>query len=136
MTPQKKTDPDMSGLGDDWLRYENLRGGQQDDQGQEGTSGQASATSSEPQPSAKGKTVDLGRRPPPAAAGSSALTVRFSPDEALEIDEWLLALRRETGQRLDKGEVIRELLRLARYHPGTRRTLTKRLGHAAPRSGR
>ncbi|MFE9341324.1 hypothetical protein [Streptomyces sp. NPDC007063] len=81
-------------------------------------------------PQGKGKTVHLGRRPAPPASGSSATTVRFDPEEADEIDRWLVDLRSETGQRrLDKGEVIRELLRLARYHPETRRTLIRRLRH-------
>jgi len=123
----------MGGLGEDWNRYEKLRSQQhQEENGSGPENPPPSGNPAKPKRPRQRPTVELGRRPPPPAAGSSATTVRFSPEEALEIDEWLLALRKETGQKLDKGEVIRELLRLARYHPETRRTLVRRLGRGAP----
>ncbi|MGC0319309.1 hypothetical protein [Kitasatospora acidiphila] len=69
-----------------------------------------------------------GSRPAPRVADAVAMTVRFDPAEALEIDLQMLTLKEETGaSRLDKSEVIRELLRLAREHDGVRRTLVRRL---------
>ncbi|WP_224283470.1 hypothetical protein [Streptomyces sp. LS1784] len=80
-------------------------------------------TDTEPTPHPRG-----GRRPAPAAADAVALTVRVDPEEASEIDRWLLALRYDARRtRLDKSEAIRELLRLARDHEPTRKALLKRL---------
>ncbi|WP_327250183.1 hypothetical protein [Streptomyces sp. NBC_01320] len=53
-------------------------------------------------------------RPAPKAEGAIPTTVRFDPGESLEIDQWLMELRTQTGIRWDKAEVIRELLRMAR----------------------
>lgn len=72
-------------------------------------------------------STQIGRRPPPVAAEIFPTTVRFSPEEAAEVDQFVLDLRVETVERLDKAELVRELLRLARYHPQTRKTLVKRL---------
>jgi hypothetical protein len=69
-----------------------------------------------------------GRRPAPAVAYAVAMTVRLDPDEASEVDLFVLTLRDNTARtRLDKAEVIRELLRLAREDDVTRRKLLKRL---------
>ncbi|WP_329449417.1 hypothetical protein OG906_43470 (plasmid) [Streptomyces sp. NBC_01426] len=69
-----------------------------------------------------------GRRPAPAAADAVPTTVRFDPEEASEIDWFVLELRADARRRtLDKSEVIRELLRLAREHPPTKKALLKRL---------
>ncbi|MFJ8955340.1 hypothetical protein ACIRO1_35150 [Streptomyces sp. NPDC102381] len=57
-------------------------------------------------------------RPAPMAGGAVPTTVRFAPDESLEIDRWILELRARTGIRWDKAEVIRELLRMARTRDG------------------
>ncbi|WP_153466755.1 hypothetical protein [Streptomyces kaniharaensis] len=56
-----------------------------------------------------------------------ALTVRVDPAEATEVDLFQVMLREETGQRVDKAELIRELLLLAREHGPTRRALVQRL---------
>jgi hypothetical protein len=55
------------------------------------------------------------------------MTVRVDRDEASAIDRLILELRDETGRRLDKAEVVRELLRLAQYDPAIRRKLVRRL---------
>ncbi|MEW1804750.1 hypothetical protein ACIGO7_37885 [Streptomyces virginiae] len=69
-----------------------------------------------------------GRRPAPAAADAVPTTVRFDPEEASEVDFFVLELRDDAGRRsLDKAEVIRELLRLAREHEPTKKALLKRL---------
>lgn len=87
--------------------------------------------SEEPAPTLREPTsrpsTQIGRRPPPVARGAVTTTVRFDPEEAAEVDQFLLDLRLETGERLDKAELIRELLRLARFHPQTRKTLVTRL---------
>ncbi|EFL04309.1 predicted protein [Streptomyces sp. SPB78] len=70
-----------------------------------------------------------GRRPPPAAADAIPTTVRFDPEESSEIDRFVLELRDDTARRaLDKAEVIRELLRLAREDGPTKNKLRRRLG--------
>ncbi len=75
----------------------------------------------------KGRRV-AGRPRAPRVAEAVALTVRFDPAEADEIDRYLLDLRTEIGRRrLDKAEVVRELLRQAREHEPTRRALIRRL---------
>lgn len=64
------------------------------------------------------------RRSAPAAAASVAWTIRYDPVESMEIDEWLLELRRELGRsRLDKSEVVRALVQAARQEPRVRRIL-------------
>jgi len=55
------------------------------------------------------------------------MTVRMDPGEADEVDQFVLDLRGETGQRLDKADVVRELIRLAQEDHTVRRKLTKRL---------
>ncbi|MFJ9855590.1 hypothetical protein [Streptomyces sp. NPDC101150] len=59
-------------------------------------------------------TYDTTPRPAPKADGAIPTTVRFDPSESLEIDRWILELRKQTGIRRDKVEVIRELLCMAR----------------------
>lgn len=59
-------------------------------------------------------TIATARRPAPKTTGSVSTTVRFDPDELLEIDAWLIGMRAETGRRWDKAEVTRELFRMAR----------------------
>ncbi|MER6194900.1 hypothetical protein [Streptomyces cyaneofuscatus] len=69
-----------------------------------------------------------GRKPPPAAADAIPTTVRFDPEESSQIDRFVLELRDDAGRRaLDKSEVVRELLRLAREHEPTRKALLRRL---------
>ncbi|MFH9016443.1 hypothetical protein ACH4C6_34485 [Streptomyces sp. NPDC017943] len=79
------------------------------------------------QPPRPGRTRG-GRRPPPAAADAIPTTIRFDPEESAEVDQFVLELR-VTAQRrnLDKAEVFREVLRLAREHEPTRRALLRRL---------
>ncbi|WP_158689624.1 hypothetical protein [Streptomyces niveus] len=55
-------------------------------------------------------------------------TVRFDPEESSEVDWFVLELRDDSERRgLDKAEVFRELIRLAREHEPTRRALIRRL---------
>lgn len=69
-----------------------------------------------------------GRRPPPAASDAIPTTIRFDPEESAEVDQFVLELRVQAQRRnLDKAEVFREVLRLAREHDATRRALLKRL---------
>lgn len=69
-----------------------------------------------------------GRHPAPEAASAVPTTVRFDPEEAAEVDRFVLDLRDDAHRtRLDKAEVVRELLRLAREHEPTRRALLRRL---------
>jgi hypothetical protein len=68
------------------------------------------------------------RRGAPSVAGAVAFTVRFDPDEALQDDELVLALRRELRRsRLDKAEVVRTLLRAARSREDVRQALLEEL---------
>lgn len=74
------------------------------------------------------RTRPGGRRGAPAVADAVAMTVRVDPDEAAEIDYFILMLRQGLSRgRLDKAEVIRELLRLAMEDEVTARKLAKRL---------
>lgn len=67
------------------------------------------------------------RKPPPRVADAVALTVRVDLDEAAEIDLWVLTTRHEIGAtKLDKSDVIRELLRLAREDKEVQRRLVRR----------
>ncbi len=69
-----------------------------------------------------------GRRPPPAVEDAVVTTVRFDPEESSEVDWFVLELRDDSERRgLDKAEVFRELIRLAREHEPTRRALIRRL---------
>lgn len=69
-----------------------------------------------------------GRRSAPRAADAVALTIRFDPDEMPDVDALVLALRSETGTRVDKSQIVRELLRMA-FEDGstTRKALIHRL---------
>ncbi|MER7659801.1 hypothetical protein [Streptomyces albidoflavus] len=80
-----------------------------------------------PQPPRPGRSRG-GRRLPPAAADAIPTTIRFDPEESAEVDQFVLELRVEAQRRnLDKAEVFREVLRLAREHEPTRRALLRRL---------
>lgn len=69
-----------------------------------------------------------GKRPHAAAADAVPTTVRWDPEEARQIDRWVLELADAAGRRrLDKSEVIRELVRLAQEHPATANALVRRL---------
>ncbi|MGI5493899.1 hypothetical protein [Microtetraspora malaysiensis] len=64
------------------------------------------------------------RNTAPSVDESVALTVRFDPAEYLDIEEWLIGLRRELGRsRLDKSEVVRALFQAARGNAAVRRAL-------------
>jgi hypothetical protein len=57
-----------------------------------------------------------------------AHTVRLDPEEATEVDLFVLMLRDDSRRtRLDKAEVYRELVRLAREDDAVRRKLLKRI---------
>lgn len=122
--------PDMGGLKDDWDRLATQRQQaatrppadpepERDDDQEQRPAGR--------RPSRPGRTRG-GKRPPPAAADAVPTTIRFDPAESSEVDRFVLELRDEAGRRaLDKAEVIREVLRLAREHEPTRRALLRRL---------
>lgn len=98
--------------------------GEDHDQGHEHDDELEEPTARPPRP---GRTRG-GRRPPPAAADAIPTTIRFDQEEAAEVDQFVLELRVQAGRRnLDKAEVFREVLRLAREHEPTRRALLKRL---------
>jgi hypothetical protein len=89
-------------------------------------------TTPQPQgkPEASGKTRRR-RTNAPAAAEAVAFTVRFDPAEAIEIDDWVMGLRRELGRgRLDKSEVVRALLTIARENQTIQRSLLRALGRS------
>jgi len=69
-----------------------------------------------------------GRRTAPSAADSVAFTIRFDAAEAIEIDAWVLSLRQELGRgRLDKSEVLRALITIARKQTSVQRALIRSL---------
>ncbi|MFD5455566.1 hypothetical protein [Streptomyces olivaceus] len=69
-----------------------------------------------------------GRRPAPAVKDAVATTVRLDPEEATEVDLFVLTLREGVRRtRLDKAEVYRELMRLAREDDTVRKKLLRRL---------
>jgi hypothetical protein len=81
-----------------------------------------------PRPAVRPGRSRGGRRPPPAVADAIPTTVRFDIEEALEVDRFVMDLRDAAYRRtLDKAEVIRELLRLAREDDTVRRRLLRRL---------
>ncbi|MFE6189810.1 hypothetical protein ACFQ6U_35885 [Streptomyces sp. NPDC056465] len=118
--------PDMGGL-DELTRLTKMRANERlKDQQREAD---AQPQESEPvrRKAPAGRTRG-GHRPPPAAADAIPTTVRFDPEESAEVDQFVLELRVEAQRRnLDKSEVVREVLRLAREHEPTRRALLKRL---------
>ncbi|MFF8996198.1 hypothetical protein ACF09H_41020 [Streptomyces sp. NPDC014983] len=123
--------PDLGGLGQDFERLKKLRE-EQRHQPEPTPQSEKPDADQEQQPTRRkpptpGRTRG-GRRPPPAAADAVPTTVRFDPEEAAELDFFVLELREDAGRRtLDKAEVIREALRLAREHEPTKRALLKRL---------
>jgi len=139
----------MSGVKDDWARARAARRRveqqvtpDQDDvrdvvtsRGHEATTarghdGTASRGHEAPEPA---RPATAPRRPPrrrtgPRADTAVSLTVRVDPEEAPHIDALVLALRMETGVRLDKSEVIRMLLRLTELEGGpVRRALIRHI---------
>jgi hypothetical protein len=76
-------------------------------------------------PRARGVVTSRRNRParPDATADTTvSTTVRFDGDESMANDEMVLRMRREGRlKRLDKSEVIRGLLQLAREDPELRR---------------
>lgn len=63
----------------------------------------------------------------PATVTARAMTVRMDPEEADEVDQFVLDLRAEAGRHFDKADMVRELIRLARSDLAVRRKLAKRL---------
>ncbi|MFH8797697.1 hypothetical protein [Streptomyces sp. NPDC017941] len=137
--------PDMSGLEGDWKTLQDLRRREAERDAQSRTEPEPqpepqpepdrsedaadvpAGTQAKPPASRPGRTRG-GRRPPPAAADAIPTTVRFDPDESVIIDMFVLELQTDAHRRrLDKAEVFRELIRLAREHEPTRRALVKRL---------
>lgn len=134
--------PDMGGLTDDWKRLKDLRDREteKDRDQDQGANGDATAPGAPdvtgehqeeepaPRPRSRPGRSRGGRRPPPAAADAVPTTVRFDEEEAREVARFVLELQDSAARRtLDKAEVIRELLRLAREHEPTRKALLRRL---------
>jgi hypothetical protein len=132
----------MSGLQDDWQRAlkarrqaENRSPDQSGDLDDDATTPRGhDATDDEAGPQEQAPAKARGSKPrgprqavKPKVTEARAMTVRMEPDEADDVDRFVLDLRDETGQRLDKAEVVRELLRLAQHNPSVRRALVKRL---------
>jgi hypothetical protein len=131
---QSTPPPDLGGLGGDFERLRKLREEQDQKQGQDPEQGTGPGDGNEDQEERPARRSPRpgrsrgGRRPPPAAADAVPTTVRFDPEEASEVDFFILELRDDAGRRnLDKAEVIREVLRLAREHEPTRKALLRRL---------
>ncbi|MFJ2478004.1 hypothetical protein ACIOWI_34410 [Streptomyces sp. NPDC087659] len=96
----------------------------EEDQGQEQDEKDAPSAR---EPRKPGRTRG-GRRPAPAVKDAVAHTVRLDPEEATEVDLFVLALRDDARRtRLDKAEVYRELQRLAREDDSVRRKLLRRI---------
>ncbi|MFJ6394051.1 hypothetical protein ACIQJT_41485 [Streptomyces sp. NPDC091972] len=134
--------PDMGGLTDDWKRLKSLREREAaKDRDRDLVADDDATTPRAPDVTSRDRETEPaplppsrpgrsrgGRRPPPAAAGAIPTTVRFDLEEANEIKRFVLELQDSAGRRsLDKAEVIRELLRLAREHEPTRKALLRRL---------
>ncbi|WP_411073330.1 hypothetical protein [Streptomyces sp. cmx-4-25] len=101
-------------------------GGEDQAEGQEHGQDQEGAPSARI-PSRPGRSRG-GRRPAPAVADAVAHTVRLDPEEATDVDLFVLGLRDDARRtRLDKAEVYRELVRLAREDDAVRRKLLRRL---------
>ncbi|MFL6115614.1 MAG: hypothetical protein ACJ786_30340 [Catenulispora sp.] len=136
MSARKSTGPDMSGL-NDLQRAIDARKKADQAHPEHGKDLDDDATASLPHDAATdtentaptrgrraGKTTKTAK---PRVLSARAMTVRMDPGEADEIDRFVLDLRDETGQRLDKADVVRELIRLARHDPAVRRKLAARL---------
>ncbi|QLJ06688.1 hypothetical protein HZZ00_37285 (plasmid) [Streptomyces sp. NEAU-sy36] len=131
---QSPPPPDLGSLGGDFERLRKLREEREQEQRQDPESKTAPGGGTEDQEERPARRSPRpgrsrgGRRPPPAAADAVPTTVRFDPEEAAEVDFFVLELRDDAGRRtLDKAEVIREALRLAREHEPTRKALLRRL---------
>ncbi|MGW1365234.1 hypothetical protein ACWCQP_48810 [Streptomyces chartreusis] len=126
--------PDIGGVSDDWQKLRNLRrdsdkppGDTADQELEELRADEDQEQRPGRRPSRPGRSRG-GKRPPPAAADAIPTTVRFDPEEASEVDRFVLELRDDAARRnLDKAEVIRELLRMAREHEPTKKALLRRL---------
>lgn len=129
--------PDMSGVQDDWQRAlqarrraENRTADEPEDSDDDATTPRdhdATKPALEQLTEPRERTRAKGRQAAPRVAEARAMTVRMERAEADDVDRFVLDLRDETGQRLDKAEVVRELLRLAQNNPAVRRALIKRL---------
>jgi hypothetical protein len=121
--------PDMSGVKDDWQRALQARRHAEEQQPEQPEEPADDAVASRGHDAATPAVRARGKAPrqAPRVTDALAMTVRVDRSEAADIDRLILDLRDETGQRLDKAEVVRELLRLAQYDPAVRRKLVRRL---------
>jgi hypothetical protein len=134
--------PDMTGVKDDWQRAiqarkraENPPVDEPEDsdddattpRGHDATTDTLRDADAPPAVSTRPRASKGSRQQAPRVADALAMTVRVDRAEAADIDRLILDLRDETGQRLDKAEVVRELLRLAQHDPAVRRKLVRRL---------
>jgi hypothetical protein len=127
----------MTGLQDDWQRTLKARRRAEnpppdelevlDDDATTPRDHDATADTEDEVPAPRERGRVRAPRQAPSVTTARAMTVRMDPSEADDMDRFVLDLRDETGQRLDKAEVVRELLRLAQHNPSVRRALIKRL---------
>lgn len=137
MSPQQRPGaPDMTGVRDDVQRALEARkraerpADQWEEDDDDAVTPRGHDATERPHSPAEGPRARSRVKAPrqaPAVATARAMTVRMEPDEADDVDQYVLNLRAETGQRLDKAEVVRELLRLAQHNPAVHRALVKRL---------
>lgn len=131
--------PDMGGLNDDWKRLQELRRLEREQEeaaareaeaagAPASTEADTEADEPAPPPRSRPGRSRGGRRPPPEASSAVPTTIRFDPDEAGQIDRFILELRSDARRtQLDKAEVFRELIRMAQEHEPTRKALLRRL---------
>lgn len=79
-----------------------------------------------------GKTAPKAEAAPPAPpAKPSKYTLLLEADDALTLDQLALELRRLTGRRVEKSEMLRALIRIAYTHRPTADALTEALERRA-----
>ncbi|MCT2548684.1 hypothetical protein [Streptomyces atratus] len=61
----------------------------------------------------------------------SKYTLLLDPQDALTLDELALQMRRRTGRRIEKSEILRALIRLADTKPTINGALQDALDHRA-----
>jgi hypothetical protein len=82
----------------------------------------------EAMPAETSRRPDAATSPGSGPSGRTAFTWRLTPDQALALDEMTLRLRRQLGRaRLDKAEMLAELVGLAEDNPAIFGALVARM---------